>query len=122
MKQKLLVLYRHLPWLLLLAGINGLAALMLWLADTDAFFAMCATILLTTILLFAAVFSALLFWDRKKKQNFEAFLNNPDTCQEENFLKAVSASEADSIRLLGRILREKELALNHAKTDLADYE
>lgn len=40
----------------------------------------------------------------------------------EKLLKTIPDSEAESIRLLGRILRENEFSCNKLKTDLTDYE
>lgn len=122
MKQKLLVLYRYLPWLLLLLVIDGLAALLLWLSDADAFFALNTVMLLSTILLFAAVFFILLSFDRKRKPAFQAFLNTPDLFHEENLIKTLHRAEADSVRLLGQTLREKENARNLAEAGLNSYE
>lgn len=122
MKQKLFVLYRYLPWLLLLLVIDSLAALLLWLADADAFFALNIVILLSTVILFAAVFSILLAFDQKRKSAFEAFLNTPDSTHEENLIKTLHRTETDSVRLLGQILREKENARNQAEAGLNNYE
>ncbi|MGE4353619.1 MAG: sensor histidine kinase [Oscillospiraceae bacterium] len=122
MKHKMLVFRRYLPWLLLLLGVDGLAALFLWLADAEAFRVLVTVILLTTVLLFAAVLLVTDNLDQKKVRAFQAFLNNPDTCHEEELLKAVSASEADAVRLLGTALREKQLACSRVEAELADYE
>lgn len=122
MKHKMLVFRRHLPWLLLLLGIDGLAALFLWLADAEAFRVLVTVIILITVLLFAAVLIVMDHLDQKKMQAFQSFLNNPDTCHEEELLKAVSASEADAVRLLETVLQEKQLACSRAEADLSDYQ
>lgn len=122
MKHKMLVILRHLPWLLLLLGIDGLSALFLWLADAEAFRVLLTVIILITVLLFAVVLIVMDYLDQKKMRAFQSFLNNPDTCHEEELLKTISASEADAVRLLGTVLQEKQLACNQAEADLADYE
>ena len=113
---------RYLPWLLLLLGIDALAALFLWLANAEAFRVLLTVILFITVLLFAAVLIIMDHQDQKRAQAFQAFLNNPDACHEEELLKAVSASEADAVRLLGTVLQQKQLACSRAEADLADYE
>jgi len=122
MKHRVLVIYRYLPWLLLLLGIDGFAALLLWLSDTKSFIALSGVILLATVFLFAAVLLVLNCFEQKRMQAFHIFLGDPDTYHEEKLLRIVSASEADTIRLLGMVLREKQLACNKVESELSDYE
>jgi len=122
MKHRLLVIYRYLPWLLLLLGIDGFAALLLWLSDTKTFIALSVVILLATVFLFTAVLLALNYFEQKRTQAFRTFLGEPDSYHEEKLLRIVSASEADTIRLLGKVLREQQLACNKVVSELSDYE
>lgn len=101
-------LLRYLPWLLLLLGVDAFAALLLWLADTQAFYATAASIFLFTILLFAALCHVLIRLERKRKQAFLDFLGSPDEYHEEMLLKSLPLPQGESISLLGRILREKQ--------------
>lgn len=122
MKHKLLALYKHLPWLLLLLGVDSFAVLLLWLSDAESFRALSVVILLTTVLLFITVFIVLNHFEQKRTQAFHAFLSDPDTYHEEKLLRISSASETDAVRLLGKVLRENQLACNKAKSELSDYE
>lgn len=122
MKRKLSAFYKHLPWLLLLLCIDIFAVLLLWLCDARAFVSLSVVISLASLLLFGTLFFVLDHFEQKKKQTFLDFLTEPDNYHEEKLLKTLSVSEADAIRLLGRILREKEFACNKLETDLADYE
>ena len=122
MKRKLLRLGRYLPWLLLLLAVNGFAALLLWLADAAAFRALSASILLTSLLLFAAVLAVLGRIEDKKERAFREFINNPDEWREEALLKTVSASEAEAIRLLGDSLRQMRQTCSDMQAELCDYE
>lgn len=122
MKRKLSSLNKHLPWLLLLLCMDIFSVLLLWLSDARSFRALSAVILLTSLLLFGTLFFVLDHFEQKKKQTFLDFLTEPDNYHEEKLLKTLYASEADAIRLLGRILREKESACSKLENDLADYE
>lgn len=122
MKHKLSALYKHLPWLLLLLGMDIFSILLLWLSDARAFLSLSVVILLASLLMYGTLFFLLDHFEQKKKQFFLDFLTEPDTYHEEKLIKAISASETDTIRFLGKILREKELTCNKLETDLADYE
>lgn len=103
-------LLRYLPWLLLLLGLDAFAALLLWLADAQAFYATAAVIFLFTILLFATLCCILIRLERKRKQAFLDFLGSPDEYHEEILLKALPLSQRESVQLLGGTLREKQSA------------
>lgn len=122
MKHRLSALSRHLPWLLLLLGVDIFTVLLLWLSDARALSSLSIVILLASLLLFGTLSFVLDYFEQKKKQAFLDFLTEPDTYHEEKLLKTIPSAEADSIRLLGRILRENEITCNKLETDLADYE
>ena len=78
MKRVIKSLLQYIPWLLLLLGIDLFAALLLWLADVHAFYALMIVIVLVTVLLFTLVCGVLIHLERKKEQAFLTFLHNPD--------------------------------------------
>lgn len=55
MKRVIKSLLQYIPWLLLLLGIDLFAALLLWLADVQAFYALMIVIVLVTVLLLTLV-------------------------------------------------------------------
>lgn len=122
MRHSIKTLLPYIPWLLLLFGIDAFAALLLWLADVQAFFAMVIVIVLASVLLFTLVCYVIVRREQKKEQAFFAFLINPDEYHEELLLNTVSIAEQESIRLLGKHLRDKQLAYTELETQLADYE
>lgn len=122
MKRSFKYISQYLPWLLLLLGVDAFVALLLWIADAQAFYSMLLVIVLSTLLLFLAVCYALVRLGHKKKQAFLSFLDTPDEYHEEILLKTVSSAEAEQIRLLGRMLREKQTAYADLQRQLADYE
>lgn len=122
MKRKWLIFCQYAPWLMLLLGMDGFAALLLWLSDVQSFLALSAVILLTSVLLSIVLFWVLNNREQKKAQTFEAFLNNPDFYHEKALLKTMSAVHAEAIHLLAAILREQQHACNQANAELCDYQ
>lgn len=122
MKKNIKIILKYTPWLLLLLGVDVFAALLLWIADVQAFYAMVTVILLATILLFSVVCLVLLHQNRKKERAFLSFLYTPEEYQEELLLKAVSPAEKEYIRLLGKHLRDMEHACAMLQTQLNDQE
>lgn len=109
-------------WLWLLLGVDAFAALLLWIADVQAFRAMVTMILLATVFLFSAVCFVLVRLEEKREQAFWAFLSNPDEYHEELLLGTVPAAWAEAIHLLGETLREQQYAYEHLQMRLVDYE
>lgn len=122
MKHRWLMLRSHLPWLLLMMGIDGLAVLLLWLADANAFRVLTATIVLSSALLFMVVLFISNHMEEKRVEAFREFLYNPDDLHEEKLVKTVSPAETDIIHLMGSVLREKQIACSRAAAGLLDYE
>lgn len=122
MRNRLFYLSRYLPWLVLLLGLDAMSALLLWLSDAEAFGVLVPLILLGTVLLFFVTALVLIHAEQKKENAFRIFLSNPDTINEENLLRTVSVSERESVRLLGTVLREKDLACQRARAAAEDYE
>ena len=122
MRNRLLYLSRYLPWLLLLLGLDTVSALLLWLSEAEDFGVLVPLILLGTVLLFFVTAFVLIRVEQKRENAFHAFLNNPDLINEENLIRTVSASKRESVRLLGTVLREKDLACSRAKAAAEDYE
>lgn len=115
-------LLQYSPWLLLLLGLDVFAALLLWLADADAFFAMASMIVLFSLLLFAAVCCVLIRHERKRSRAFYDFLDTPDEYHESFLQKNVSAAQHDAVHALGDALRAEQLARAALQTQLNEYE
>lgn len=122
MKHNIKAILQYIPWLLLLLGIDAFAALLLWLADAQAFYSMVIVLVLSTVLLFSLICWVIIHREQKKEEAFLAFLNNPEESHEELLLETVSLAQQESIRLLGKILRDNQLAYTKLQTQLADYE
>ena len=122
MKRSGKIIKQYAPWLLLLFGIDALAALLLWIADAQAFEAMVTVIVLITILLFSVLCGLLCFRELKKEKLFLAFLNSPDEYHEEQLLRALSGAQMDRVRLLAQALRDHISHGNQIQLQLADYE
>lgn len=112
----------YLPWLLLLMGTEGFSALLLWIADVRAFYALFAAILLFGILSSALICGVLIFRERRREQAFLSFLDTPDEYHEEMLVKQTGASRADSVRLLAEAVMEGQRRCGRLSARLADYE
>ena len=115
-------LRQYLPWLVLLLGVDALAALLLWLADARAFAATAGVIVLATVFLFACVCAVLCARAKKREQAFSAFLHTPDTAHEQALCRLLAPSEAQSVRLLGETLRAQQQTIVQLQTQMDDYE
>lgn len=122
MKQKGKIIWQYGPWLLLCLGIDVFAALLLWLADVQAFYSLAGVIVLGTVLLFLGLCGILIFQERKREQAFLDFLENPDECREEKLLRRVSPGQRTFVRLLGGNLREMQQRYAQLQGELNDYE
>lgn len=122
MKRRLLYIRPYLPWLLPLLAVDGFSALLLWIANAQAFLAMAGAFLLATLFLFFIVCSVVSWQEQQKKQVFLDFLENPDDYHEELLFRAVSSCHRDALRLLCQNLREKQTAYTALSTQINDYE
>lgn len=122
MKNNWEIFKKYAPWLFLLLGVDGLAAVLLWIADVRAFQAFTVVIILATICLFAVVLGCVTHHEKKKEQAFERFLASPDLYSEEELRKLVSEADRKKISLLGQELRRMEESSNQLLVRVCDYE
>lgn len=113
---------RHLPWLLLLLGLDCLCAVILWISDIRAFTTLIGLIFAASVLLFAAVLFVLSRREDSRRKLFREFLSDPTPCNEQRLLSAVSHDEGASLRLLASVLREQQSAVGSMEDALRDYE
>lgn len=116
------ILKRYAVWLLLLLFIDGLSAVLLWITDAQAFGAVLAVVILTTLLLFTAVFCVVCYHDRKKEAVFLDFVNQPDEYYEETLKKISSEAEQEMISQLGQTLRSRVSEAEQMLTRVSEYE
>lgn len=121
MRQNIRFISQYIPWLLLLLGNNAFAALLLWIADIQAFYSMITVILLTTFLFFSLICGLLVHREQKRKQAFTSFLHDPEEHREE-LLKILCPAQRAPVRLLGRTLRDQQKAYDNLKMQINDYE
>ena len=122
MKHNIRIIKQYILWLMVMFVIDAFSVLLLWLADIDAFYSMIMVIVLATVLLFSVVCFVLIYLERKREQAFLDFIYTPDEHNEELLLKTVGNAQREYIRLLGKILRDKQAAYMEQKTHLNDYE
>lgn len=122
MRYKRWIFSRHLPWLLLLLGVDGFCVFLLWLSDVAAFEALVPVIFLATIMLFAVLCIGIDFINKKRKEAFLSFLTTPDKYHEELLMETLDISQQSMVGMMGNVLREKQNENNQAKMQLTDYE
>lgn len=122
MRHRLSIIEKHLPWLFLLLGIDGAAALLLWLADAAAFRALILVMILGSLLLFAALAGTLFYMEEKRREAFLEFLEHPDEHNEEVLIRLLRGTEGEMLRLLGNMLRGRERGYEQLAAQIADYE
>lgn len=122
MKQYFEYLRKYAVWLLLVGIVDGMAALLLWLADVRAFGVLAGVIVLGSCLLFLAVLGGMYRKERRREQAFLAFLDMPDELREEEILRLVSPQERRMIERIREILQENQRAEREMSGQLKDYE
>ena len=122
MANRLRELTGYTPWLVLMLAVDGLAVLMLWLANVEALRAMACAVVLATMVPFALVCGALLWRAGRRRRAFAALLNTPDEANEEALVKLLPPAEAEDARLLAQALRSREEELADRENRAAGYE
>ena len=122
MKQYTEYFRKYAVWLFLLLLIDGMAALLLWLADVHAFRMLAAVLVLSSVLLFLAVLGWTYQKEKRMEQAFLAFLGMPDERREEELLRLLSTQERRAVRVLGKVLQENRETQNKMSAQLNDYE
>lgn len=109
-------------WLLLLLLTDILAGVLLWLADVDAFFVLLGVqILGSVILFFTAVFLAVRR-EKKRKELFLEFIQNPTVELEEKLQSLEGAFRKKEPRDLGEALRGMKEENSRQMAARKDYE
>lgn len=116
------IVKQYAPWLALLLCIDGFAALLLWLADVQAFQALAGVIALASLLLAAAALGAAGYRAARRERAFIEFLNAPDEKHEELLEKLAGSAWTDAVRSLGETLRQKDRAYAEVQNRAEDYE
>lgn len=122
MKRILSIVRQSLFWFLLLLGVDAFWAVILWIADVAAFKVLVPTVILSSILLFAAVLFVSYRKNQVRKQMFAELLGDPSVCSEKRLLNVCGAEEGESIALLASILRERQGEIERMSASLRDYE
>ncbi|MEY8427978.1 HAMP domain-containing sensor histidine kinase [Lachnospiraceae bacterium 46-15] len=122
MKQCIRYFRKYALWLGLLLGVDVISALILWLADVQAFRVLATVIVLGTVLLFLFILWILGRAERRKEQAFLDFLESGDSSAEEAVLRLVSAQEGEMIRSIATVLKENQAREKELSGRIKDYE
>lgn len=115
-------LQKYVVWLLLLLAVDLLAALMLWLADVQAFQVLMVTIVLASILLFALLFAGICSIEKRRRQAFLNFLGTPDEQNEAKLLRLISCADGELVQEIGQVLRKHQQSQRELLSQKKDYE
>ncbi len=122
MKHRRQIIRQYYLWFLMLAVVDGFAALLLWIADIRAFRALVIVILLFSVLLFSGVWILLNSLGKRREHAFLSFLGNPDELHEEILLQTVDSTQKNAVCLLGETLRRKQSDYDLLQMQMDDYE
>jgi signal transduction histidine kinase len=113
---------RYRVWLLLLLGVDGFCAIIIWVSDIPTFRALIGFMVLASIIFFSVILYVLNRRTALRRKLFEDFLNEPTICNEERLLSAVSREEGEYVRMLASALRRCKAESTKMADDLRDYE
>lgn len=111
----------YLPGLQMLLEIDGAAALILWLADLDAFRILLPLFLTVTFVIFGVHTWGMEQTRRKRHEAYLEFLASPDEWQEENLIR-IAPADRELIRTMGTLLRDHQEKCSLAAAETRDYE
>lgn len=122
MKDNFKILEKYLFWLFLLLFLDIVFALILWIADLDAFYALTIVIFFGTLLFFGILCKVIISNEKKRQQAFLDFLDNPDEYHENILKKMICHADLEMICILGEQLREQKQEYHQLLAHISDYE
>lgn len=122
MKHKMQILLTYIPWFFLLLFVQAFSALLLWLGNRQAFYALLLVLILAPVLFFSVLCAVLIFLEFKREHLFLSFLEEPGKYEEERLLKMTAPAQRDSVRLLGELLRSMQDARAEQQMRLNEQE
>lgn len=109
-------------WFFSILILNFIFGAMLWLIDTERFLAIFPTMLLASFMLYCAIGLIVYNIDKKKKENFKEFLDNPDIENQEKILNLFFSEEKEAIKEVGDALRNKNSVIKSQEKSIDEYE
>ena len=109
-------------WLVFLLLTDLLAGFLLWLADVKSFFILLGLLILGTLLLFAAGTVQVFLSEKKRRDRFLQFLQNPDPDIEKQMTEKMNGADRELMLAFADVLNsQRELSRTQAE-QLKDYE
>ncbi|MFA9378369.1 MAG: sensor histidine kinase [Lachnotalea sp.] len=122
MKTKWMMIKKYMLWLLLLLAMDIFFCILLWIADTQAFYILSIIIVLSSLLFFLAILFVIIQHESKYQNAFKHYISAPTESNEEILIRLSSDSDKTVIRLLGNTLRQKKYENEQLLTRISDYE
>ncbi|MFA9464689.1 MAG: sensor histidine kinase [Velocimicrobium sp.] len=109
-------------WFIILAVLNVLFGVFLWLMDVERFTGIFGAFILGSLGLYCVSAFFVYKIESKKVNAIMDLLENPDLDQEEITVSFVTGREKDEIRVIGRKLREKDQKIRNQNLNILEYE
>lgn len=122
MRNKWILVKKHLPWLVTLLVMDLFFCILLWIADVKALRVLSMVLILTSVMLYVFVLLIVVQREKKYKKTFEDYIISPTEQNEEEVIGWSSESDREIIHLLGHVLKEKDAVNNQMSTRITDYE
>ena len=99
MKNKLNYLRQHIPWLLIIFGIEVFSAILLWVADVRAFYSMLVLIILFTVIAIGLSCYILIRLEIKREMAFADFLSRHDDDTKRRLLSVYGETHKNTVEM-----------------------
>lgn len=122
MIDRLNLIKKYCPWLLMIFGMNAGFCLLFWIADVESFKILLFTILICSILFFTIVLVVVMHHEIKRQEAIKNFLEAPTEINEQNILALFCKADRNIIRMLGETLRKEKYRQEELWMRVIDYE
>ncbi|MGL5480004.1 MAG: sensor histidine kinase, partial [Clostridium sp.] len=116
------ILIKNRLWISVIAALNLLFGILLWLSNEKAFIYVFPTMIIGSLILYSATAFVIYKNDLKREEAINNFLNEPTIDKENEIIGVFHFEEAKLIRNIGEVLREKKNIINTLNQGINDYE
>ncbi len=122
MKNKLNYLRQHIPWLLIIFGIEVFSAILLWVADVRAFYSMLVLMILFTVIAIGLSCYILIRLEIKRERAFADFLSRHDDDTKRRLLSVYGKTHKNTVEMIISSVEKMQAQIKTESMKLSDYE
>ena len=122
MKNKLNYLRQHIPWLLIIFGIEVFSAILLWVADVRAFYSMLVLMILFTVIAIGLSCYILIRLEIKREKSFADFLSRHDDDTKRRLLSVYGETHKNTVEMIISSVEKMQAQIKAESIKLSDYE